>query len=272
MRRREQGFRHGGSVGAAHHDDRSCAVIDLAVVHRFREIVRLAGRTQITAQLDVHQESLAEISFRRQRSVVAEELHPFKHDSVLAHKLLLFCSNSVGALTPEKGHALLIDAFAKLGQKISNCRLLLAGEGRLRAELERQAQEAGLGSAIVFAGFVAEVESVYAAGDLFVFPSLSEGAGSSLIQAMAYGLPVLALARGGMAEIIEDGRTGILVQETNAEALASAAVRMLQDSEFRERSARAARETAASRYSAERMVDGTARIFGELIAGKGRSR
>ena len=178
----------------------------------------------------------------------------------------------VGALAPEKGHALLIDAFAKLRQKISNCRLLLAGEGRLRAELERQAQEAGLGSAIVFAGFVAEVESVYAAGDLFVFPSLSEGAGTSLIQAMAYGLPVLGFARGGVAEIIEDGRTGILVQEANAEALASAAVRMLQDSEFRERSARAARETAASRYSAERMVDGTARIFGELIARKGWNR
>ena len=178
----------------------------------------------------------------------------------------------VGALTPEKGHALLIDAFAKLRQKISNCRLLLAGEGRLRAELERQAQEAGLGSAIVFAGFVAEVEPVYAAGDLFVFPSLSEGAGTSLIQAMAYGLPVLGFARGGVAEIIEDGRTGILVQEANAEALASAAVRMLQDSEFRERSARAARETAASRYSAERMVDGTARIFGELIARKGWNR
>jgi glycosyltransferase involved in cell wall biosynthesis len=178
----------------------------------------------------------------------------------------------VGALTPEKGHALLIDAFAKLRREVSNCRLLLAGEGRLRAQLERQAHEAGLGSEIVFAGFVADVESVYAAGDLFVFPSLSEGAGSSLIQAMAYGLPVLGFARGGVAEIIEDGRTGVLVQETNAEALASTAVRMLRDSEFREQSARAARETAASRYSAERMVDATIGIFEDLIAGKDRSR
>jgi glycosyltransferase involved in cell wall biosynthesis len=176
----------------------------------------------------------------------------------------------VGALTPEKGHALLIDAFAKLRRDVLNCRLLLAGEGRLRIQLERQAQVAGLGSAIVFAGFVPDVEAVYAAGDLFVFPSLSEGAGSSLIQAMAYGLPLLAFARGGVAEIIEDGRTGLLVQEADAKALASAAVRMVRDAGLRERISRAARETAASRYSAERMVDATVRIFDELIAEKAR--
>ena len=173
----------------------------------------------------------------------------------------------VGALTPEKGHGLLIDAFAKFRRDVSNCRLLLAGEGRLRAQLERQAQEAGLGSAIVFAGFVPDVGAVYAAGDLFVFPSLSEGAGSSLIQAMAYGLPVLGFGRQGVAEIIEDGRTGVLVREATAEALASAAVRMVRDAGFRERLSRAARETAASRYSAERMVDDTARIFDGLISG-----
>lgn len=178
----------------------------------------------------------------------------------------------VGALTPEKGHALLIEAFAKLSAEVPNCRLLLAGEGRLRVQLERQAREAGLGSAIVFAGFVTDVESVYAAGDLFVFPSLSEGAGSSLMQAMAYGLPVLAFARGGVAEIIEDGRTGVLVQEASAEALAREAARMLRDAEFKERLARAARETVALRYSAQRMVDDTLRIFEELITGKGRSQ
>ena len=179
---------------------------------------------------------------------------------------------SVGALTAEKGHALLIDAFAKLRRELPNCRLLLAGEGRLRAQLERQAREGGLASAIVFAGFVPDVESVYAAGDLFAFPSLSEGAGSSLLRAMAYGLPVLGFARGGVAEIIEDGRTGVLEQEASAEALARAAARLLKDTDLRERLSRAARETVASRYSADRMVDGTARIFEGLIAGKAGSQ
>jgi glycosyltransferase involved in cell wall biosynthesis len=173
----------------------------------------------------------------------------------------------VGALTAEKGHTLLIEAFAKLRREVTSSRLLIAGEGRLRAELERQARDAGLESAIIFAGFVSDVDSVYAAGDLFVFPSLEEGGGTSLLRAMAFGLPVLALARGGVAEIIEGGRNGVLVQEADAESLAQAAMRMLGDRELRKQLSRAARESVASRYSADRMIDDTAGIFGRLISG-----
>jgi len=189
-------------------------------------------------------------------------LHARERWGFRADETVVVC---VGALTAEKGHALLIQAFAKLRREITMCRLLVAGEGSLRAQLERQAR--GLGSAIIFAGFVRDVDSVYAAGDLFIFPSLEEGAGSSLLRAMTFGLPVLALARGGVAEIIEDGRTGVLMQEASAEALAQAAARMLRDTALRERLTRAARETVASRYSADRMVDHTARIFEQLISG-----
>ena len=180
-----------------------------------------------------------------------------------ADETVLVC---VGALTAEKGHALLIEAFAKLRREVTNCRLLLAGEGRLRAQLEGQARDAGLESAIIFAGFVSDVDSVYAAGDLFVFPSLQEGAGSSLLRAMAFGLPVLALARGGVAEIIEDGGNGILVAEASANALAWAAKGMLGDGELRERLSLGARETVAARYSADRLIDRTAGNFEQLIS------
>jgi glycosyltransferase involved in cell wall biosynthesis len=191
-------------------------------------------------------------------------LHARERWGFRADETVVVC---VGALTAEKGHALLIQAFAKLRREITMCRLLVAGEGSLRAQLERQAREAGLQSAILFAGFVRDVESVYGAGDLFLFPSLEEGAGSSLLRAMTFGLPVLALARGGVAEIIEDGRTGVLVQEASPEALAQAAARMLRDTALRDRLTRAARETVASRYSADRMADHTARIFEQLISG-----
>ena len=179
---------------------------------------------------------------------------------------------SVGALTAEKGHALLIEAFAKLRREVPRYKLLIAGDGPLRAPLERQAREVGLESAIVFAGFVTDVDSVYAAGDLLVFPSLQEGAGSSLLRAMAFGLPVLALARGGVSEIIEDGRNGILVREARPETLAWAARGMLGDRELRERLSLAARETVASQYSADRMIDATARIFEEVLSAEAAGR
>jgi glycosyltransferase involved in cell wall biosynthesis len=174
---------------------------------------------------------------------------------------------NAGALSAEKGHALLIEAFSKLRRELGNCRLLIAGDGPLRGQLERQAKEAGLGAEIIFAGFVSDVDSVYRAGDLFVFPSLHEGAGTSLLRAMAFGLPVLALARGGVTEIIQDGGNGILVEKASAEALAWAAKGMLGDRELRERLSLAAWETVASKYSADRMIDATARIFEGLISG-----
>ena len=99
----------------------------------------------------------------------------------------------VAPLTAEKGHALLLEAFAAMRRAAPHCRLLLAGDGPLRAPLEEQARAAQLIPDVRFAGFVEDIDSVYAACDVFVFPSLSEGAGTSLLSAMAHALPVVAL-------------------------------------------------------------------------------
>lgn len=188
-----------------------------------------------------------------------------------AGEIVLEC---VAALTPEKGHALLIEAFAKLrrGPGGGKFRLLLAGDGRLRPQLEQRAREAGVESSVVFAGFVPDVEAVYAAGDLFVFPSLQEGAGSSLLRAMAFGLPAVALERGGVGEIIEEGKNGVLAREATPEALAQAIERTLGDPASMERLSRAGRETVAERYSADRMIEATEHIFAELIAERAGKR
>lgn len=180
----------------------------------------------------------------------------------------------VAALTEEKGHALLIEAFAKLRARPGGglLRLLLAGDGRLRPQLEQRARDAGVQSAVVFAGFVPDVEAVYAAGDLFVFPSLQEGAGSSVLRAMAFGLPAVALKRGGVGEIIEDGRNGVLTPEATPEGLAQAVERVLADRPLMDRLSRAGRESVAQHYSAERMIDATEGIFLELIAEKARNK
>jgi glycosyltransferase involved in cell wall biosynthesis len=135
----------------------------------------------------------------------------------------------VAPLTAEKGHALLLAAFAAIRRDSPHCRLLLAGDGPLRARLEEQAREAHLVPDVRFAGFVDDVNSVYHACDVFIFPSLSEGAGTSLLSAMAHALSVVALARGGIPEIVQDGSNGLLVHEASPAALAEAAKRLLAD-------------------------------------------
>lgn len=175
----------------------------------------------------------------------------------------------VAAFSPEKGHALLLDAFADLSRMVPNCRLLLAGDGPLRAELQDKARALNLTSAVRFAGFVEDLASVYAACDVFLFPSVNEGLGTSLLGAMACALPVAAFSVGGIADVLEDGKNGLLVRETTSPALAAAAARLLGDAVLAQRLGDAAHETVAARFTADRMVQETIEVF-ERVAGEKR--
>jgi len=177
----------------------------------------------------------------------------------------------VASLTAEKGHALLLDAFAELQSsafrdKMPRCRLLLAGDGVLRSSLEQRAQALHISNSTVFAGFVADTRAVYAACDLFLFPSLQEGGGTSLLDGMAYALAVIAGASGGVEEIVEDRRNGLLLRETTPRSLAAAAVLMLTTPELGKKLGEAARETVATRFSAETMVTNTLAAFEYSLA------
>ena len=167
----------------------------------------------------------------------------------------------VASLTGEKGHTLLIQAFELVQKHIPNCRLLLAGDGPLRDELERQARAANLSTSITFAGFVEDVDAVYAAADLFVFPSSNEGLGTSLLRAMAFGLPVVAFSQGGIGEVIENGCTGILVQKHDAESLAAALTNLFSNAELAGELGKAARVTASSRFCVDRMAEDTLHLL-----------
>jgi glycogen(starch) synthase len=182
----------------------------------------------------------------------------------------------VASLSKEKGHSILLEGFARLRQlapqqKLGNCRLLLAGDGPLRQELQQKAAELDLDDAVIFAGFVEDVRAVHAATDIFVFPALNEGAGSALLSAMACGLPVLAFARGGVKEIVDDGRTGVLLDDTSPESIASALARLLRDTDLAQRLAMAGRETIAAHFLSEHMVENTLKVFERLIDRPSRS-
>ncbi len=186
-----------------------------------------------------------------------------RHWRIGEHEWLL---GSVGYLLPEKGHEFLLRAMPALRAEFPACRLLLAGDGPCRQRLEALARELGVEAAVIFAGFVEDVPLVYAALDAFVFPSLAEPLGTSLLAAMAYGLSVVAVARGGVPEYVEDSRNGLLVPEPDPPAIAAAVARVLREGELARRWARAARETIVRRFSAGQMADNTLCVYEKLRA------
>lgn len=173
----------------------------------------------------------------------------------------------VGYLLPEKGQEHLIRALPALRPQFPNVRLLLAGSGPCEAELEALARSLGVEAAVYFWGFVEEVERVYRALDLFVFPSLAEPLGSALLAAMAHGLPVVAVAGGAVPEVVEDKRTGLLAPAAEADWLASAAAKLLRDPARAAALGAAARGVVLERFTADRMVDDTLKVYREATGG-----
>jgi glycosyltransferase involved in cell wall biosynthesis len=175
----------------------------------------------------------------------------------------------VGYLLPEKGQEFLIRALPLVQGRYPKARLLLAGDGPCRTRLEQLARDLGVAASVQFAGVVDDIGQVYHALDFFVFPSLAEPLGSSLLAAMSYGLPVVAVARGAVPEVIEDRRNGLLVATPDPGTIAAAVLCLLGDSSLSANLGAAARETIEQRFSVERMVDDTIELYRRLGAETG---
>jgi glycosyltransferase involved in cell wall biosynthesis len=171
----------------------------------------------------------------------------------------------VGYLLPEKGQETLVRAMPAVRVKFPGARLLLAGDGPCRERLEALAKQFGLQDAIIFAGFVEDVAQVYAALDIFVFPSLAEPLGTSLLAAMAWGLPILAVASGGVPEYVDDAENGLLAAESKPGLVTDGIVRLLSDDSLREHVGQKARGKMEAQFSASCMVQNTLRAYQEIL-------
>ncbi|HMI50765.1 MAG TPA: glycosyltransferase family 4 protein [Candidatus Saccharimonadales bacterium] len=171
----------------------------------------------------------------------------------------------VGVLASDKGQQWLIEALPALRAEFPNCRLLLAGDGPARRDLEKQAKQLDAPDAVIFSGFVKEIESVYAALDIFLFPSMFEGLGTSLLSAMSYATPSIAFARCAFGEIIENERSGLLVESSSAPQIQQAAVRLLRDKSWAQNIGRAARQRIGEKFSADKMVDAMLRLYDQSL-------
>jgi len=173
---------------------------------------------------------------------------------------------NVAALVAHKGQKHLVDAAALVARQVPDAHFLILGEGDLRAALERQIKELHLEKHVLVPGFRTDVLSLVKAFDVFVMSSVTEGLGTSLLDAMAAARPIVATRAGGIPEVVADGETGLLVPVRDSAQLAAAIVRLLKDPGLRNRLGAAGLARVRAHFSVERMVGQTLELY-ERLAG-----
>lgn len=167
----------------------------------------------------------------------------------------------VGALHhAHKGQGDLIAAFARLCKRRPGLRLVLVGDGVDEKRFRAQAKDL---PGVIFAGRVDNVGDYLAAFDVFAFPSLHEGLGSTLLDAMQCGLPIVATKAGGIPELVMHGENGLLVEAGDVDGLAAALERLIVDADLRRRLGKAGRDRARA-YTPEAMAQRYLALYRDL--------
>jgi glycosyltransferase involved in cell wall biosynthesis len=169
----------------------------------------------------------------------------------------------VSGLRPGKGLETLADALPELLGAHPGASLVVVGDGPERGAFERQVAAAGIASRVHMLGEVTDVERALAASDLLLAPSWAESFPYSILEAMAFGLPIVATAVGGVPEAIEDGVSGRLVPARDPAALAAAAGDLLRDPQGARRLGEAAKARLQEKFSLAGMIEGTLRVYRE---------
>lgn len=172
----------------------------------------------------------------------------------------------VSVLRGGKGHDVALAATAALRETHPQLRLLIVGDGPQRAEVEAQA--APLGDAVVLTGFRRDIVELLGASDILLLPSRMDAFPTSLLEAGSVGVPAVATRVGGIPEIVTDGETGLLIDAPpNAEAIAAAVGRLLDDAPLRARLGAGARERFDAQFTAERWATRCRAIYDDVLAG-----
>jgi len=183
---------------------------------------------------------------------------------VSPHEKLVLC---VGRLVPQKGIEYLIGAVPMIAQRCPETKFIIVGEGWLRSHLERVARSTGHQWRITFTGWIPdhELTALLNSADVLVVPSIYEPFGIVALEGMAAGIPVVASNLGGLAEIVEHDRTGILAYSRNPDSIAWAIDRVLSDRGHSEWLVRNAREMVQKTYSWEAIAMRTAEVYEEVV-------
>ena len=176
-------------------------------------------------------------------------------------------------LVSGKGHDVAVRAFAAVAQRLPRTRLLVAGDGPLRAEVEEMTRRNLPSRQVSILGFVEDIRGFFGACDLVLFPSLpsfGEGFGLAALEAMAAGVPVITSDAGPLPEVVSDGESGLVVAPGDDQAWAQAIFALARDRSLRLRLGHGARERACRDFSVEQMADRTVAVYREVVSECGR--
>jgi glycosyltransferase involved in cell wall biosynthesis len=172
---------------------------------------------------------------------------------------------SVGRLIKQKGHHYLLQAWPFVTRSMPDAKLLVVGEGPLQARLAEETNALGVRESVTFTGWRGDVPAILAAADVYVHPSLWEGFGLAVLEAMAAGTSVVASRVSTIPELVVDGESGVLVPPRDSAALAGAILELLANPRRRRQMGEAGRRCALEKFTAERMVRATETLYGQLL-------
>jgi len=175
---------------------------------------------------------------------------------------------NVGILRSVKGHEVTFRAAAAVVESIPGAKFLIVGDGPRMTVLKNYVNELNIADHVIFTGFVDNIAEVYSLTDVAVLSSWSEGLPQSLLQAMASGVPVVATRVGGVPEVVIHGKSGILVEAGDHEALAGGILQVLNDPGFASALIRNARELIQREHSLDHMIDKIEDLYNKLLEQK----
>lgn len=171
----------------------------------------------------------------------------------------------VGRLVTVKGHKYFLEAAKEIVSKRSDARFLIIGDGPLADDLQAMGADLGIADKLEFAGFYENIDDIYSQIDIFVMTSIYEGVPMALLEAMAYGKPVVVTGVGGMVELITDGENGIVIPPQNSHAAAQAVLELIDNNTLRQTVAGKAQEDVKNKYTINKTAQKTLELYLALI-------
>jgi glycosyltransferase involved in cell wall biosynthesis len=184
--------------------------------------------------------------------------HLFREFNIPKKNLVV---GTIAHLTDHKGHIYLLQAIPKILKEIPNCLFLFVGEGELKESLIGKARILGIKDRVIFTGFREDIPKILSILDLFVLPSHLEGLCTSLMDALYMQVPIVATTAGGIPEVIDNGRTGLLVPPKDPNALTEAVVKLMKDEDKKTVFAKRGKKKVSEKFTASKMVEGVEKVY-----------